>query len=79
MAALFMSSTLLAEATPSKPPDRALIVRAARVLDVRTGTYFNSAAIWIENERIKAVGPTADVLKQADARSRGRDGSSRID
>src|SRR5579864_8277733 len=40
-----------------------LVIRAARVLDVRTGTYIRDAAIYVEGQRIKAVGPAADVVK----------------
>ncbi len=65
VAMVFMSIAVLADGTPVNPPDREVIVRARRVLDVRTGTYINGAAIWIENERIKAVGPAAAVLSQA--------------
>ncbi len=65
--ALLISGVLLADGPPANPPDREVIVRATRVLNVRTGTYISGAAIWIENERIKAVGPASDVLKQAPA------------
>ena len=39
----------------------------ARVLNVRSGSYIKSAAIWVEGERIKAVGREIDVLKEAPA------------
>ena len=40
-----------------------LVIRAARVLDVQAGTYIRDAAIYVEGQRIKAVGPVADVVK----------------
>src|ERR1022692_1226344 len=67
MMGLFISSALFAQGSPVKPPDRGVIIRVARVLDVRTGSYIKSAAIWVEGERIKAVGPATDVLKHAPA------------
>jgi imidazolonepropionase-like amidohydrolase len=50
-----------------KPPDTETIVRVARVLNVRSGSYITGAAIWIEGERIKAVGRESDVSKHAPA------------
>ena len=47
--------------------DREQIVRAARLLDVRSGSYIKNAAIWIRGERIKAVGSAIDVLKDTPA------------
>ena len=38
----------------SPPP---LVVKAARVLDVSKGVYIENAAVWIEGERVKEVGP----------------------
>jgi imidazolonepropionase-like amidohydrolase len=52
-------------AQPLAQPNQALIIRAARVLDVRSGVYINGAAVYVVGERIKAVGTAADVLKGA--------------
>jgi imidazolonepropionase-like amidohydrolase len=46
-------------------PAREQIIRAARMLDVRAGTYVKRAAVWVEGGRIKAVGAESDVAKQA--------------
>jgi imidazolonepropionase-like amidohydrolase len=35
------------------------------VLNVRSGSYIKNAAIWVEGERVKAVGREIDVLKEA--------------
>jgi imidazolonepropionase-like amidohydrolase len=40
-------------------------VKAAKVLDVRKGSYLVDGAIWIEGERIKEVGPAAEVRGHA--------------
>ena len=41
----------------------ASVVRVHRLLDVRAGTYLTDAAVYIEGERIKAVGPATQILK----------------
>lgn len=61
-----MPSALPAQERATQP-DREQIIRAARVLDVRRGSYIKDAAIWIRGERIKAVGSAIDVLKDAPA------------
>jgi imidazolonepropionase-like amidohydrolase len=40
-------------------------VKAAKLLDVRKGVYVENPAIWIEGERIKEVGPAADIQAHA--------------
>ena len=39
-------------------------VKAAKVLDVRTGRYSADQMIWIDGDRIKAVGNAADIERQ---------------
>jgi imidazolonepropionase-like amidohydrolase len=41
------------------------VVKAAKLLDVRKGSYIDNAAIWIEGERIKEVGKASDVQSHA--------------
>lgn len=48
---------------PAAPPPS--VVKAARVLDVSKGAYIENAAVWIEGERIKEVGPAARVESDA--------------
>jgi imidazolonepropionase-like amidohydrolase len=62
--ALLHSSVVLAQSTPVQPPGNSIVLRVARFLDVHSGLYVKGAAIYIEGERIKAIGPSADVLKQ---------------
>jgi imidazolonepropionase-like amidohydrolase len=49
------------QAPTAKPIDVA--VRAGRILDVRTGKYVEEQIIWIEGERIKAMGGAAEIQK----------------
>jgi len=64
---LFVPRAAPAQENSVKQPDKEIIVRVARVLNVLSGAYITGAAIWIEGERIKAVGSAIDVLKQAPA------------
>lgn len=49
-----------AQESPPKHP-RQIVVHAARLLDVRTGTTLNDQVIVIEGDKITAVGPTKSV------------------
>jgi len=49
------------------PPDSALVLTAAQALDVRTGTYLKGAAVYVEGERISAVGRATGILERAPA------------
>lgn len=50
--------------TPTKAAD-SIVVKGARLLDVRRGSYIENAGVWIEGERIKAVGRFSDVVARA--------------
>jgi len=57
---IFMSTALCAgQATPNSPTEVA--IRAGKVLDVRTGTYASDQIVWIEGDRIKAIGNAAEM------------------
>jgi imidazolonepropionase-like amidohydrolase len=47
------------------PASPAVLVKAGKLLDVRTGKYLDNAAIWIEHDRIKEAGPIAQVIAHA--------------
>src|SRR5271168_4216642 len=42
-------------------------IHAGKVLDVRTGNYLSDQTIWIEGDRIKAIGKTAEISSQLPA------------
>jgi imidazolonepropionase-like amidohydrolase len=69
MALVALMGFIMPSAVPAQEaataPDREQIIRAARVLDVRAGSYIKNAAIWVQGERIKAVGRESDVSRQA--------------
>src|SRR5580693_5614987 len=44
-----------------------IAIHAGKVLDVRTGNYLNDQTIWIEGDRIKAIGKTAEISGQLPA------------
>ena len=45
-------------------------VKAGQILDVRTGNYLKDQVIWIEGDRIKAIGNGAELEKQVPADAR---------
>ena len=51
-------------------PASSIVVKAAKILDVRQGSYLNNAAIWIEGERIKEVGAAGDIVGHAPMNTR---------
>lgn len=63
--ALGLSQAMPLHAIPVN--DSSLIVRAARVLDVRAGVYRHAAAIWVKQQRIQAVGEADQIVRMAPA------------
>lgn len=58
----------LAAASQSNPEAKSpdiILVKAARLLDVRAGHYLDNAAVLIEGDRIKEVGPAAQLESHA--------------
>src|SRR5438105_4139025 len=47
------------------PRPASILVKAGKLLDVRKASYIDGAAIWIEGERIKEVGPASEVQAHA--------------
>jgi imidazolonepropionase-like amidohydrolase len=62
---VFVCSVAFAQSTSDAQPSASIVVKAARVLDVRKGGYIDDAAIWIEGERVKEVGRASDVQAHA--------------
>ena len=60
-----LSPETFAQSAQIEPQGASTVVRAGQILDVRSGMYIKGAAIYVEGERIKAVGPASDVVKQA--------------
>ncbi|HEX3587208.1 MAG TPA: amidohydrolase family protein [Candidatus Angelobacter sp.] len=57
---LLTLSSALAWTQPSATA-KSILLKAERVLDVRTGKYLTGAGVLVENDRIKEVGPLAQV------------------
>jgi imidazolonepropionase-like amidohydrolase len=51
-------------------PTQDIAIRAGKVLDVRTGKYATNQIIWMQGERIKAIGNAAEIQKQIPAGAR---------
>jgi imidazolonepropionase-like amidohydrolase len=53
------------QSSPGPKPLSVTLLRAGRVLDVRTGQYLENVGILIEGDQIKAVGRAADIEARA--------------
>ena len=67
---MLLAGAVLAQSTSAPASDPATILRVARFLDVRSGSYVKGAAIYVEGDRIKAVGVAADVVRLAPTSAR---------
>jgi imidazolonepropionase-like amidohydrolase len=68
LCAVVLALTGVAAIAQSKPAAQrpvSMVVKAAKLLDVRRGSYIENAAIWIEGERIKEVGTASEVQAHA--------------
>jgi imidazolonepropionase-like amidohydrolase len=65
MVALGLCASASAQSQPGTPRHDSIIVKSARLLDIRKGAYVEKAAVWIEGERITEVGPASDVISHA--------------
>ncbi|KFE64387.1 amidohydrolase family protein [Hyalangium minutum] len=63
---LLLAGSAAAQPVPQSAPKKTRVVRAARLLDVRAGTFLENPVIVIENERISAVGPGLPVPEGAE-------------
>ena len=67
MLALVLLNVCMAKAQskPDSQASTAALLKTGRVLDLKTGRYVENAGILIDGDRIKEVGPVADVQKHA--------------
>ena len=61
---LFSAVTFAQE---SRPPEKAVVLRAAHILDVRTGRMLDGQAVLIQGDRIVKVGPADQITAPAGA------------
>lgn len=64
---LLMSVSAPSFAQQATPASTVIAVKAGRILDVRTGNYLTDQTIWIEGDRIKAVGKSSEIQRQIPA------------
>jgi imidazolonepropionase-like amidohydrolase len=62
---LLFSFALCAQSPADTHPAASVVLKAARILDVRKGNYIENAAIWIDGERVKEIGRAGDVQAHA--------------
>ena len=65
MVALGLCASVSAQSQTGTPRHDSIIVKSARLLDVRKGAYIEKAAVWIEGEHITEVGLASDVISHA--------------
>jgi len=65
---LALMAVLLALAAPAVLPAETVVLRAARLLDVRTGRLVSPAAVVVQGDRIRAAGRAAEVAVPSGAR-----------
>jgi imidazolonepropionase-like amidohydrolase len=59
------TTVVLAQPLVAREKAGSVLVKAVKLLDVRKGGYIADAAIWIEGERVREVGPVAEVQGHA--------------
>lgn len=62
---MVFSGAVFAQSPAEASPPASVVVKAAKLLDVRKGVYVENAAVWIEGDRIKEVGSTSDIQSHA--------------
>jgi imidazolonepropionase-like amidohydrolase len=71
-----LSGGLSKAQAPKSTVPAEIVIHAGKVLDVRTGNYLTDQIIWIEGDRIKAIGRAADISSQVPASAKTIDLSS---
>src|SRR6202050_2520241 len=61
-----MAWVCAAQTAKSEAPAE-IAIHEGKVLDVRTGNYLSDQTIWIEGDRIKAIGKAAEISSQLPA------------
>ena len=62
---LLLLSSAFASTQAAPPKTKTILLKAGRMLDVRTGKYISNAGILVEQDRIKEVGPLAQLQAHA--------------
>jgi imidazolonepropionase-like amidohydrolase len=61
---VFVTAGLRAAQEAKSAAPATVAIRAGKILDVRTGSYLTDQIIWIEGDRIRAIGKAGDIQKQ---------------
>jgi imidazolonepropionase-like amidohydrolase len=62
---LLLLSSACAAAQAAPPQAKTILLKAGRILDVRTGKYISNAGILVERDKIKEIGPLAQLQAHA--------------
>jgi imidazolonepropionase-like amidohydrolase len=69
-ALVFCCATSFAQSPSQSQPTQSIVVKAAKLLDVRKGSYLENAAVWIDGEIIKEAGRAPEVQMHAPKNAR---------
>lgn len=62
---LLILCSVVACAQTAEPHAKSILLKGGRILDVRTGKYLAGSGVLVENDRIKEIGPLAQVQAHA--------------
>ena len=62
---LLILCSVVAYAQTAEPHAKSILLKGGRILDVRTGKYLAGMGVLVENDRIKEIGPLAQVQAHA--------------
>lgn len=65
MTAAVIAPSAISQSKTEVTSSSEVLVKAARLLDVRSGLYIENAAVWIEGERVKEAGKASDIEAHA--------------
>src|SRR5262249_53143724 len=63
LVSVIVTTSGLGLAQDGRKPQKATVIKAGRLIDVRAGRVLNNRAILVVGEQIKAVGETDEILK----------------
>ena len=62
---LLVLSSAFAWAQAATPQAKSILLKANRMLDVRTGKYVADAGVLVENDKVKEAGPLTEIQAHA--------------
>jgi len=70
IALLSLAGSLVQAQQSSTSLPSSVVIKAGKILDVRTGDYLDHQAIWVEGDRIKAIGDASQLQSRVPSNAR---------